>query len=289
MNKKPNYYYKKMPDNYFFVDIFQRNFSKHKLLFDNHWHEHIQFIYFVKGQASIICDSEKINVTTNDFIIINSNEIHYGESLSTNVSFYVIRVDFSFLFSNSIDSCQTKFMLPLSQNMILFKNLIKNDATILECINDIIYEYFKKETGFELAIKSYIYKLLVILIRNYTQRILTEKQLNSKINNLNRFNKTLKYINENFNKKININKLSHMAHISNYYFCRLFKQATGKTPIEYINLLRIKKANVLLQKNILNITEIALACGFSNSNYFSRIYKRINHISPSQYKILIKN
>lgn len=68
-------------------------------------------------------------------------------------------------------------MTPLAQNLILFKNLVRGDKDVLECVNKIIEEFFTKNLGFELAIKSYIYKLIVLLMRNYVKKSLQRKNL----------------------------------------------------------------------------------------------------------------
>lgn len=284
MKDYSNYFYKKMPDENFFVDIFKKEHHNTGPAFNLHWHEHIQFFYITKGEGILSCNSKKIKVKAQDIVIINSNEMHYIESLYDYLSYYVIRVGLPFLFSNQIDSCQTKFIAPLSQNLILFKPLVRNDNDILNCINKIIGEYFTKEIGFELAVKSYIYELIVLLIRGYIEKILTKEEFNSQVNNLKRFSDILKFIENNFTQKITISKLAAMANVSNYHFCRLFKQITGKSTIDYINKLRIDKAIDLLHENNLNITEIALNCGFNDTNYFSRLFKRYKNISPAKFR-----
>lgn len=279
-----NYYYRKMPDQNFFVDIFEKNHSNPGTVLNNHWHEHIQFFYFLKGKALIRCNSKNIIAEKNDFVIINSNELHCMENLGSDLNYYVIRVDLSFLSSSQIDSCQTKFIVPLSQNLILFKNLVRNNDNVTECAESIIKEYLSKKIGFELVIKSYVYKLIALLLRGYIDKIFTPEQFNNRINKLNNFNIILKYIEDNFDKKITIDKLSSIANVTNFHFCRLFKQITGETAVEYINNLRINKAMELLQKSGLTITEIALSCGFNDSNYFSRVFKKNKGISPSSLR-----
>ena len=59
---------------------------------------------------------------------------------------------------------------------------------------------------------------------------------------------------------------------------------TGKTVTGYINDIRLKKSIELLRTNTLNITEIAIKCGFNDANYFSRIFKRKFGVSPLKYK-----
>lgn len=281
---KSNYFYRKMPNENFFVDIIRRDLNKSEIIFDTHWHEHIQFFYFTAGQALVRCNSKQIIAGVDDLIVVNSNELHYSQSLSDNLTCYIIRVDFSFLYSNQVDSCQTKFLAPLSNNLILFENLIHNNQNVIICMKNIIKEYFTQELGYELAIKSSLYHLIVILLRNYVNKILTQKEYDYQINRFKKMNNIFKYINENFNKKITVSGLAEQANVTSYHFCRLFKLSTGKSPVEYINSLRINKAISLLQESELNITEIAYECGFEDSNYFSRIFKKYKNISPTQMR-----
>lgn len=284
MKDYSNYYYQEMPaeTSYIYITKFQQ--TKYGDGVSTHWHEHMQFFYFTNGKAVVRCNSTNIHVTAGDLVIINCNELHYCESLCSDLIYYVIRVDLSFLFSSKIDSCQTKFMAPLTQNLILFENLVSNDSDTSKCINKIIEEYYTKNIGFELAIKSCIYELIVILIRKYVKKILTKKEFDLQYNNLKRFNKIIEYIETNYANQINIDILSSMVNMSSYHFCRLFKQTTGKSAIDYINGLRIEKAAALLHESDSNITEIALSCGFNDTNYFSRIFKKYKHISPTQMK-----
>nr|WP_223919452.1 helix-turn-helix transcriptional regulator [Clostridium sporogenes] len=74
-----------------------------------------------------------------------------------------------------------------------------------------------------------------------------------------------------------------MAHISTYYFCRTFKQMTGKTTTEYINEVRLKRSIKLLKDGNMNITEISINCGFNDVNYFSRLFKKSYGVSPTKF------
>lgn len=283
MKDTKNYYYKDMPNKNFGVDIILSQIFKFGSKLERHWHEHLQVFYFISGEGFLVCNKRCFNVFQGDVVIVNSRELHYLESLNDNLKFYIIRIDFPFLFSDEVDLCQTKYMSPLSENLILFKNLIKDDSDIVNCVKTIISEYFKKEIGYELAVKAHIYNLVVLLLRNYIYEFTTEKKSTFKISNFNRFNKVFEYIDNNYNKKICVTNLSIIAHVSDYYFCRLFKQMTGKTTIEYINEVRLKKSMELLKNRNINITEIAIQCGFNDVNYFSRLFKRKYGVSPTKF------
>ena len=94
----------------------------------------------------------------------------------------------------------------------------------------------------------------------------------------------IKVINRDYSKKINLNKLAEMSFLSYVQFARRFKHATGVTPQEYINDVRMKNARYLLSESRLSIKEIAVSCGYSNEYYFSKFFKEYNKITPSTYR-----
>jgi AraC-like DNA-binding protein len=73
-------------------------------------------------------------------------------------------------------------------------------------------------------------------------------------------------------------------HCSHSYVSHTFKSSTGCNFREYINLLRIEEAKKLLVNTSFSITEISMKTGFSNSNYFSLVFQRMNGISPKEYR-----
>ena len=68
------------------------------------------------------------------------------------------------------------------------------------------------------------------------------------------------------------------------YFCRRFKLITGKTPISYVNDYRLAKAFSLLTTTDMTTSQIAIITGFTDSNYFTRVFTRHYSISPSKIR-----
>lgn len=94
-----------------------------------------------------------------------------------------------------------------------------------------------------------------------------------------------KYINECFgNKDFSIQMIADKVHFSQTYLCSFFKKSTGKTLNEYITDVRIEKARKLLQDGNIKLYEVALRIGFTDSNYFSTLFKKIVGCSPSEYR-----
>ncbi len=92
------------------------------------------------------------------------------------------------------------------------------------------------------------------------------------------------FFNEHYNEEISIEAYAHSHNMSTSWFIRNFKQYTGFTPLQYILSIRIYNAEALLKSNQYNITEIASIVGYDNPLYFSRIFKKIKGVSPSEYR-----
>ena len=89
---------------------------------------------------------------------------------------------------------------------------------------------------------------------------------------------------ENFRRDISLDDVSREVDISPYYFSKLFKQETGKNFIEYLTEIRLKNARELLQDSRLSIKEICAQSGYGDPNYFSRIFKKYEGVTPSEFR-----
>jgi len=106
----------------------------------------------------------------------------------------------------------------------------------------------------------------------------TEEQSNSIII------KAKSYIDQYYYKGISLDDVSREVDISPYYFSKLFKEETGENFIYYLTNIRIQKAKKLLTNQALSIKEIGIKVGYSDPNYFSRIFKKSVGQTPTEYK-----
>lgn len=122
--------------------------------------------------------------------------------------------------------------------------------------------------------------LLDNLLRELLIRMGMDKP--SKINA--RLKEILEYIHNNYFEHISLSSLSERFLMSESYIARLFKKELGCKPSEYINRIRISVAKTLLSETDISITEISEKTGFSDVYYFSKTFKRIEGVSPSQLR-----
>lgn len=106
----------------------------------------------------------------------------------------------------------------------------------------------------------------------------------SQMKELSRLSGALSYMEDNVRRGVTISELTQIAGMSESTLLRLFHRITDCSPIEYHNRLKIDYVCMLLKKSDKTITEIAFDLGFSDSNYLSRLFKKINGDSPREWR-----
>lgn len=117
-----------------------------------------------------------------------------------------------------------------------------------------------------------------------TREICTKMEDSREKEELSIIDKAKAYIDANFCRDISLDDVSREADISPYYFSKLFKQETGKNFIEYLTQVRLRNARELLQNSQYSIKEICAQSGYSDPNYFSRIFKKYEGMTPSEFR-----
>jgi len=96
--------------------------------------------------------------------------------------------------------------------------------------------------------------------------------------------RALTFIKEHFSEEISLEDVAREAGLSRYHFCRLFRHETGLTFLEYLQDLRVRRAQALLADRYLRITEVAYTVGFGDLSHFDRTFRRMVGRSPSEYR-----
>ncbi|MBD1910285.1 MULTISPECIES: AraC family transcriptional regulator [unclassified Leptolyngbya] len=94
----------------------------------------------------------------------------------------------------------------------------------------------------------------------------------------------LDYINAHLSENVSLAEIATELGMSQYYFCRLFKQSTGITPHAYLIQQRIELSKQLLKQKESTVNDVAIACGFANPSHFARCFRRSTGVSPKQFR-----
>ena len=235
-----------------------------------HWHEHMELLYFKEGSCTVNAGANSLEVKSGDLVVINGAEVH-SVSQGKPISYDCILI-------------YPQFFSDVAFDGVRLSNLIRGDSFVGETISQMQAEQQRRDFGFDLAVKSLAYRLVVYLMRNYTVTVLDEKEREKRSLSISRIDGILKYISENYSQVITTAELASFCYLSEAHFCRFFKKETGKTCMRYINEFRVEKAALMLNKTDFQISAVASAVGFDDVNYFSRIFKQIKGISPSSFR-----
>lgn len=171
-----------------------------------------------------------------------------------------------------------------ADHLELRESIEPEDAFLTQMLRAFQKEVSKPEIGSRLLIDSLSQALAVYLIRQYTDRQLTNGQP-SVVPNW-RIRRAKDFIRENLTTGISLKEIAGAAgDVSPYHFSRLFKRATGFSPYQFLIECRIVTAQQLLRsKRELSLGEIAFRCGFADQSAFTRCFRQRTGLTPKQYR-----
>jgi AraC-like DNA-binding protein len=157
-----------------------------------------------------------------------------------------------------------------------------NDNEVSGLINKLIRVCSSSDTTKNIYADLNLKELLIRLVQSqHLQQVKTEITHSG---NRTRLQYVIHFIHEHLTDKILIDELCRKAYLGRNHFFKWFKEQFGVTPIEYINHERIKLAKQLLAQKNKSITGVSSLCGFTDVNYFVRIFKKIEGITPGIYQ-----
>lgn len=162
--------------------------------------------------------------------------------------------------------------------------LSSGDHLVQGILNGFIQEIKTQGLGGEVYIDQLKTTLALHLLRNYISGSLN---LPDYAGGLSRYQlrQALDYIEANLHQSINLDDIARRLHMSQYHFCRLFKDSMGVPPYKYVISQRVERAKRLMREfQHLTIAEIALDCGFSNQSHLCNHFRKLTGITPRVYK-----
>jgi len=257
------------------VFSFEENFE-----YPAHWHNAVELVYVMKNGCTINADKQDYFLSEGDLMIIAPCVIHKflekkGKSKNLIIQFDPLSLNFFEGFSQ---------MLPhISQTRIINKDSLEIHSKIREHIELILnsIDTFKSVSELSLYLYARILDIIVILYRNTEHADnLNKIQMTGKLIKL---DNAFEFIEKNYQDDITLKDAAKACGFSEYYFSRIFNEATGKSFINFLNDYRVSKAEKLLVSSGISITDAAYASGFNSIVTFNRIFKKVKGLSPTAF------
>lgn len=249
--------------------IFHTDKTKSSRIAPN-WHENIELLCFIEGTGHLKCGVERYPVCAGDIAVINPDVLHMTEG---NLTYHCLIIDRSFCEDNGI---------PILS--LYFREIIKSEE-LFAAFCDAVEEIKKARSVPDPIcsvpeVRHRILGLLLSLCREHIISESPEKKAHSA--SADRAKGIMTYMRKNFAKSISLDDIAEHIGISKYHLSREFKQLTGTTIFDSLNIIRCKEARHMLSDGA-TVSETAYACGFENLSYFSRTFKKYTGKLPSEY------
>ncbi len=252
-----------------------------------HTHSFDEIAIVLGGTSIHVVGKEKYPLMRGDAFVIHGNQVHGNEKLSNfRVLNIVYKRDFFETVKNELEEVagfNTLFVHePCFRKYHKFKARLHLNPHQLNSVT-IFVELLKEEInnklpGYKKNI-DYFFKLIVVnLCRCYSEVDTPHSKSLIKVGG------AIDFMEKNFAEDITLQKLADEAEMTIASFLRAFKKITNCTPVDYLIKLRIEKAAKMMEENPTSrIIDISMETGFWNSSYFSRKFKEIMGITPTDY------
>lgn len=246
-----------------------------------HYHHAYELYYVLEGEREYFIGDSFYSVESGDFVWVPKNMLHKTEGRDTTR----FLLHFKEAFLEKYFSPETINKLTSSKPFV-FRPEPDHKAKFEELFYEILMEYNKKKIHYEdynefLIVQPFFNILFFIFSHNnYYQKDISKPN--------ERMHEIVKYINNNYQDPITIQKIAYDFGITKDHLCHIFPKYMGVTFITYLNTVRIKAACDILKKEKDSILEISNKCGFSSSHYFSKVFKKEKGMSPSEYRSQFK-
>lgn len=239
-----------------------------------HWHDRFEMLFIDEGVMTARVAGEEIVAQAGDVVIVNPACTH--EAIATEDLSYRVLM-FELLTQFAQDKTAYRLLRPFVNRAATFLPLV-HDEQLNEIADRIFLVSQERKNGFPLVQISLVYELLAILYGKYQDNRYVRPVVEG------RLRQVIEYIADHYCEDISSSSISEQFGYDESYFCRLFKSVVGVRPMEYIRILRLEKARRIMANEKISISKVAIECGFSDVNYFSRCFRRHYGTTAGEYR-----
>lgn len=245
-----------------------------------HWHSELELIRIISGKLFVSLDNKEYEASAGDVIFVNSETVHGAVPEDCVYECIVFNAQYLSATNPEIKS----FMDDLMSHSAYVSELHRKTDGIQETAERLFDAVRDEKSASAFFVTGLFYELFGIIYRDklYSRSI----QINSFHNEKNvvTLKKALAFIRKSYDSQITLEEIAAEVGFSPKYLCAFFKEMTGKTPFEYLNLYRVERAARKLMNSDAPVTQVAYSCGFNDLSYFIRLFKKIKGVTPKNFR-----
>lgn len=253
-------------------------------------HAHSDFselVIVLNGNATHIVNNEESFIKKGHVFVINSGTSHGYKDPHVfkicNIMYKPEMLNHAGADLRTSKGFQALFILePYYRKLQSFESKLNLSITSLDHVSSLIAvmieEYHNQLQGYKTMLAARFMELIVYLSRQYVN------QENDQSSNVMHLAAAVSYIEDRYLEPIALEDIAVQSNISVRHLNRIFKSHYNTSPMAYLQRLRLERACALLKQTNLSVTEVSFQCGFNDSNYLTRQFKKTLGISPKVYR-----
>ena len=238
-----------------------------------HYHAHYEIFYLLSGERKHVVGDSFLTLKKGDCVVINSGVPHKTGGQRAGLRFLIAFNDV--FLSKWLTQSARSVLLQFFNRPFLHPDP-KHTEELLQLFNQIETAHADKND--ELLFSSL---LRLFFILNDSPVAQSDEKYPVQV-----LKQIMEYTQENYATITSLDEVAEALFISKYHICHLFSKYVEFSFINYLTNIRLKAASDMLKNTKASITEIAQRCGFNNSSYFCRVFKKHFGFSPLEYKNL---
>lgn len=251
-----------------------------------HFHNEYEIFYILEGERLFFFNNRSFIASKGDLILVDSNLIHMTKSASeedhghNRIILYVTSDKMK-----AIDELYPRLQLIrfFHENYGVYHLTPTQQERFMDLYYFLKKEFNEKKRFFKEAIEMEVSAYLLTLARELKSSI-QELPTSTEDGKYRTAYAIADFLSNNCEKNFTLDELANRFFLSKYYVCRVFKEVTGYTTSEYINIHRILKAKRYLEETDLSISEVAHRLGYGSITHFEKNFKNYMTISPLKYR-----
>ena len=253
-------------------------YSQEQNTIHSHFHDGHQLIYVKKGSARVTVSGKPYDATAGTLVLIGRLESHEICNQSSDYSRYTVQIGPDILRYSEL--LGERLISVLTNRPEQFRHAVNLSAEpqVEMILKKMVGESQKNDPLSCQMLLFMLGQLLVLCCRAYPQQ-LPENTLNLRL-----VQQVQDYIERNAAQKLTLAELAEQFHMSQSYLSHLFKDTTGSSVVAYLTAYRLLMAKRYLAQTDLEIGAVVERCGFSDNSNFSRSFKQVTGLSPSQFR-----
>ena len=252
-----------------------------------HWHEDLEFQLVLEGELEYNLNGTPMRLCAGDCIFVNGNTLHQSfQNPGSPAAVSLITAFHPQIFRQILsEDLYTSYFETFLQhtNGFLIDQTLPCGARIIHLLQELAV-LDKAQPGYELLYLRQLFSIWYETMQYMKETLDMNHTPDLQKSNSTAVKRILAYIYNHYDQKLEINDLLQVANLSRSECFRCFNRYIGISPVEYINNYRLAQSAVLLINTDMSILEVCLACGFSSSSYYGKLFKQHYGVSPLAYR-----